>query len=364
MWPSACVSTANLLRDNIEAIDISLLNKAKEIVLKLLDFKEDEILEKETDLLTHTLNSYNGKVLHSLIYYLLRYAKINSTKNIKWEDDIKEFFTKELDNKNEYSKNIFTILGLYLPKLSFVDKDWVENNFTKIFPKENINFLKISLGNLFIERNIYLSYYDILKNNGYFDLIFSEIELMKIFNRNSVEYIVYGYLSKKDKEKIIEIINYKNIEIIKEIINVFTNIYNQKEYEDIENEILKLWLIIYNIFKDIEDANEVFVALLSWTKVLKEINIETKDTIIKGVINSSYYSLYNILDEFLRLSENNTEEISKIILEISEKGVFFDFTLKSKFLTLLKILKNYQPEDTLKIQNLYRKKEYYFVNSI
>ena len=355
---------ANLLRNNIDAIDISLLNKAKEIVLKLLDFKEDEILEKETDLLTHTLNSYNGKVLHSLIYYLLRYAKINSTKNIKWEDDIKEFFTKELDNKNEYSKNIFTILGLYLPKLSFVDKDWVENNFTKIFPKENINFLKISLGNFFIERNIYLSYYDILKNNGYFDLIFSEIELMKIFNRNSVEYIVYGYLSKKDKEKIIEIINYKNIEIIKEIINVFTNIYKQKEYEDIENEILKLWLIIYNIFKDLEDANEVFVALLSWTKVLKEINIETKDTIIKGVINSSYYSLYNILDEFLRLSENNTEEISKIILEISEKGVFFDFTLKSKFLTLLKILKNYQPEDTLKIQNLYRKKEYYFVNSI
>ena len=48
-------------------------------------------------------------------------------------------------------------------------------------------------------------------------------------------------------------------------------------------------------------------------------------------------------------------EESKIILEISEKGVFFDFTLKSKFLTLLKILKNYQPEDTLKIQNLYRK---------
>lgn len=114
---------------------------------------------KETDLLTHTLNSYNGKVLHSLIYYLLRYAKINSTKNIKWEDDIKEFFTKELDNKNEYSKNIFTILGLYLPKLSFVDKDWVEkNNFTKIFPKENINFLKISLGNLFIERNIYANH--------------------------------------------------------------------------------------------------------------------------------------------------------------------------------------------------------------
>ena len=103
---------------------------------------------------------------------------------------------------------------------------------------------------------------------------------------------------------------------------------------------------------------------MSWTKALKEISNETKDTIIKGVINASYYSLYNIIDEFIRLSENNTEEISKIILEISEKGVFFDFTLKSKFLTLLKILKNYQPEDTLKIQNLYRKKEYYFVNSI
>ena len=355
---------ANLLRNNIDAIDISLLNKAKEIVLKLLDFKEDEILEKETDLLTHTLNSYNGKVLHSLIYYLLRYAKINSTKNIKWEDDIKEFFTKELDNKNEYSKNIFTILGLYLPKLSFVDKDWVENNFTKIFPKENINFLKISLGNFFIERNIYLSYYDILKNNGYFDLVFSEIELMKIFNRNSVEYIVYGYLNNQDKEKIIEIINYKNIEIIKEIINVFTNIYNQKEYEDIENEILKLWLIIYNIFKDMEDSNEVFIALLSWIKALKTINIETKDTIIRGVTNASHFTLYKIIDEFLRLSEDNPSEISKIILEISEKGVFFDSTLANKFLSLLKILKNYQPEDTLKIQNLYRKKEYYFVNSI
>ena len=30
---------ANLLRDNIDVIDISLLNKVKEIVLKLLDFK-------------------------------------------------------------------------------------------------------------------------------------------------------------------------------------------------------------------------------------------------------------------------------------------------------------------------------------
>ena len=355
---------ANLLRNNIEAIDISLLNKAKEILLKLLNFKEDEILGKETDLLTHTLNSYNGKILHSIVYYLLRYAKINSTKNVKWEDDIKEFFTKELENNNEYSKNIFTILGLYLPKMSFVDKDWVENNFTKIFPKENIDLLKISLGNFFIERNIYLSYYDILKDNGYFDLIFNEIELMKSFNRNAVEYIVYAYLSNKDKEKIIEIINYKNIEIIKEIINVFANIYSQKEYEYIEDEILKFWLIIYNIFKDIEGSNEVFVALLSWTKALKEIKNETKDTIIKGMINASYYSLYNIIDEFIRLSENNPEEIGKIILAISEKGVFFDFTLESKFLSLLKILNNSQPQDTVNIQNLYRRKGYYFVNSI
>ena len=57
-------------------------------------------------------------------------------------------------------------------------------------------------------------------------------------------------------------------------------------------------------------------------------------------------------------------EESKIILEISEKEVFFDSFLANKFLSLLKILKKSQPENTINIQNLYRKKEYYFVNSI
>ncbi|MFW2578763.1 SIR2 family protein [Aliarcobacter butzleri] len=358
---------ANLIRSSVKdnnSFEDDLLHEVKNILDKLLQYREKEVLDNRNDLLTHTLNSYNGNILHSYMEYLIRYAKsFYSSNEIKWEDDTKNFFTNELNrNKDDYSKIVFIILGYYLPYFSFLDKKWVEINFTKIFPVDDKVLLKIILGAFFRNPNIYLSYYELLKNNNYFEIIFNDQDLCKSFKRKATEYIVYAYIDEKDEQTIFKILKDKKDEIIKEIVNIFAYM-NQNN--NIKIEILKLWRIIYNLYKEdySDKADKIFVVLLNWIKILDNIDFELQSSISRGILKSNPHSLYNIIDEFIRLSQNNHSQISEIILYISEKNYFFYYQ-ENKIIELFKILKGKEPEIFLKIQNCYRKNSFYFVNNI
>jgi hypothetical protein len=98
--------------------------------------------------------------------YALRYGRLNSSRSIKWEDEIKEFFTEQLTKDDVYSLSVFTILGSYLHQLQFLDEQWVGDNFNKIFPLGNEQLWQASITAYFFRTNVvYVETYNLFKSN-------------------------------------------------------------------------------------------------------------------------------------------------------------------------------------------------------
>jgi hypothetical protein len=139
---------------------------------------------------THILSSSNGKVLHALVYYSLRYGRLNSSNAIKWEDDVKNFFTQQFAKDDVYSLLVFTILGKYLRHLQFLDKVWVEDNFNKIFPVNNTKLWNASMTAYFFHPERTQGIYSLFKNNGHI-----EKALESSFEKGAIKEDMISYTS-------------------------------------------------------------------------------------------------------------------------------------------------------------------------
>jgi hypothetical protein len=108
---------------------------------------EDKYGGDNMDPLTLSMNTVRGEAMRSLIHYVLwaaRKVEINDSKGPKEEivrgfDDMPEVratLELHLDLNIDPSLAVRAVYGQYLAWLIWFDKDWVEANLEKIFPKE------------------------------------------------------------------------------------------------------------------------------------------------------------------------------------------------------------------------------------
>ncbi|MCE1188489.1 MAG: hypothetical protein LWX56_05050, partial [Ignavibacteria bacterium] len=102
----------------------------------------NEEVGKQVDSFTTAINSVRGKAMERLIDYGLWYAAKNKDKNAdvpepdRFDSEIKykELLEHKLDKRNEKSPAVHSIFGIYLPNLMYLNKRWVIENISKIFP--------------------------------------------------------------------------------------------------------------------------------------------------------------------------------------------------------------------------------------
>ena len=135
-------TTADLIsegtKDDTHAFDTQLLPLAEEILLILVE-KAKPSMFTLTESSLDALSSDTGKVFSAMIDYALRFARTNESEytDCRWPYAIRADFTKRLDRSVETSLEFSYILGLYLPELLDLDKEWVHLNINRIFPQRN-----------------------------------------------------------------------------------------------------------------------------------------------------------------------------------------------------------------------------------
>jgi hypothetical protein len=112
----------------IELIDENQADELEKIIIKIID--ENESLtnkeDKKIDNIARTINSLLGISFKVLLKITLRRNELNEQKEeIKWSSQVKEIFNDFLKRKN--SLNYFTILGMYLYILYYIDKQFLIN---------------------------------------------------------------------------------------------------------------------------------------------------------------------------------------------------------------------------------------------
>jgi hypothetical protein len=349
---------ANLIecgtREDSNAFDKKLFPKAKQILLNLLYNKYEEEECEGDNLIDHVLNSTNAQVLHTLINYAFRYGKLNSSQSIKWEEDIKIFFTEQLEKNNPYSRHVFTVLGTYLYQLQFLDNQWVIDNFNKIFPLENEKLWKASIEAYFFHvDDVYKETYNLFKSNSHIEKI-----LLADFEKDGtksklISYVCIAYIDDIDNNTIFDIINSKNKGNILKIISSMLQIYKGEKYEKIKNKIRAIWSKIYEIHKNknLENAKEIFAKLTGWFIFLDDISDEYMDLLECTVqyAKKGDYQSYVLMEEMARLSKNYPDKIGKLYKAIVKNKRYPCY--KEEYIN--KILNNLNDKDKNEIKNAY-----------
>ena len=353
------------LKDD-NAFDKSLLPQAKIILFKLLKNRENMVIDND-DWIHYVLNSADGKVLHALISYALRYGRLHSSQKVKWEQEIKDFFTHQLEQDDDYSIFVFTILGQYLDNLVFLDQEWVDSNFTKIFPTENDRLWEVSIDGYFsYSTTVYKNIYTKFKDLGY---LRKGIDFKFKQDRTSekiIQHICIAYMGEFDGETIFDIIQSQNSNNIIEIITFIWHGYRDKyKKEDLE-KIHALWKKIFDIFEgeSNSEAQDIFSELCKWFVFIEKIDKTNVELLkLSAKYSEKQHNSYFITEELLRLVKDNAKYVGDIYLHMIENNVYPDYKKEDIEETISHLLKS-ENTNAIKICNKYAQRGIYFLNDL
>lgn len=306
-------------KDNSWAFSEDYFEIAKEILFLILEKEKIDEEEKISDFVTHALNSSFGKVLTALIYLALRIAEVQDKKGykeeIKLDSKIKEKYEKVMQDEIVES---YTLLGQYMPKLTYLDKNWVKEKINIIsFSEKKILWEAFMDGYLF-NRRVYENLYKLMKSHYEIaiDYDFKEEHTMeRLIQHISVGYLhEYETLDSKDSlfYRILDKWDYSQI---KEVINFF---WMQKDYivkiiEEVKSEITS----------DIIKMREKIINFWEWVyeNKYKKIKIEEINNEDKKILSD--LSLLVAFIDKIDSDNINCIKLSACYANIDYKSPFF-----------------------------------------
>ena len=348
------------------AFDKAYLPQAKKILLDLLNHSEEDDVDI-SNLRSYSLNASNGKVLHGLIGYALRYGRLHSDRDVKWEVEIKDFFSEQLEHNDSYSLYVFNILGEYLSHIRFLDRQWIEENMDKIFPIDNELLWQASFMSYMASATmVYQKDYEYLRDNGHFAKALQFDWEDDHVREKVLQFIVIAYMNDFDHETVFQIIQEKDLENNLEIIRFIWHLYRDKPDEK-RAFIYKLWDTIYDLYKDDDndDMQQIFSTLSKWfvfVEKIDDINIEwLKRSAQWTEIN---YNSYFLIEQLLRLVENNAKYVGRIYLEMIHHDVYPTYKEEDIIAIVEKLFEFGEVTQAREICNKYATEGAYFLNEI
>ncbi len=348
------------------AFEKKLLPKAKTILFRLIKHRQKDEVNVE-NVLSYSLNTPNGKALHALMSYTLRYGRLNSENEVKWEKKVKNFFTTELNKNNSYSIYIFSILGQYLDNLQFLDKEWEKNNFDKIFPLKNNTLWEASMsGYMSSSTVVYQDIYSLFKRKGHLQKGLKYSFKHEKVREKIIQHICIAFMNNFDVKTIFKVINQERTEDTLEVIRFIWQVYRENNKIDMEN-INKLWKTLFMKYgQDIsEDSMQIFSTLSKWFVFIEKIDEINYDWLKLSVIyTEKNFNAYYVTQELLRLVDNNAHYVGKLVLQMLESDVDLVYNEDDIIQIVDKLFELNEKENAQLICNNFFRKGIWFLRDI
>lgn len=362
---SVIVSIADLIikgtEDDSNTFDSKYLPVSEGILAKINGNITSE-LEYSENLLLRALNTVKGRVLHALISNSLRFEKA-----VKESNKIEKMFTPMLDRKIEPNLEWSVLLGFFLPRISILNKKWVEENIQEIF-SDNEDHWKATMEGYLADRNVYELLYKLLNKIGFYKKAIP----MNFSNKDAltklVSHVCMGYLRENDENLLNEYIRLWKEDDIIEIITFFWIKKEKIRNNGWEEKIFDFWRAIHdNLYEKTNLTEKDKLILLNINKLscfMDNINAEKLSWLnfSVGFIGKSTYSF--LIDDLNRLVETNSREVGIIYLKIMENEYMPEFE-QNEIRNILTTLYNKDQRNIAdKISNMYLKNGYEFHRDI
>ena len=327
-------TTAELIKagtaDDEHAFDVQLLSLAEKVLLVLVEkVKSDRTAISDAPITV--LNSTPEKVFSAMVDYALRFARTNQTESgIRWPQAIKSDFTKRLDHILESSFEFSFTLGVYLPNLLYLDKEWVVGNINRIFPQQDEYHWQAAFSGYLYSSQIYADLYSLLKEHGHYRKALHTGFADRETYCGLVEHICTGWIegseTLNDKTSLIyQLINSDNSNLLSNLVHFFWRQRNNLSPK-VKAKVIPTWGALFEMFSqkgDVRKYAEVLSRLSGWVALVDEIDAEVLKWLkmstqhIKGFTDSAFF-----IEGLLPHATRTPAEVGDIYLELLTHNIY------------------------------------------
>ena len=352
--------------------DLNLLPQSKKILL-ILAKKTPSNLKKTSDLIIEVLNSEKGKIFSAMISYSLIYAHIYQNEELKWDNDIKNDFSRRLDKYIEPPFEFIVTVAKYLHNLFYLDNEWVIDNINQIFDiRDDIRWNAAFTGYLFYSYEFYENIYNLLKREGHYDKAIETNFDDKRINERLVQHICSFYLQDKEDladetsliSKLIE--NRRTDHLL--LITKFFWINREELVNYQKTKVKPLWGKLFDILSQDEEKKEnqlVLSKLSKWLSLIDSMDVETFNWLklsAKYVKDDMDYSFF--IDYLHSHLNENPSEVGQLFEIMLENNIYTEFKDEETQEIVEFLYKNNYGEIANRICYLYERKGFEFLREI
>lgn len=309
------------------------LGMTKEELDRCIDFTlqlitRPELQDSQEDLrngfLHHLWNSIPGRLYGSLMSALKLYsdfAKKSGEKQL-WPDNVKAFFTENLESTAPSDKEFSMMLGSELPLLLYLDSEWVALHFPSIFSTDNPAHYNYRLHTAF-SQSYYPSetLYKFFKKHQLFDAALDHLKEDSGAIDTVMIYALHEWVHWKadpDNNSILAgILQRKDAGHIRRLVDVAF----QRKLEPAKATALLQRLL--PIFENTSGLHHSYSQLVWLIELLPELNDETVVITAKIIekMGSSGRDAYSLLRHIYKIAGSRTKQAGQLVLMIYQKGL-------------------------------------------
>ncbi|MFD3156709.1 hypothetical protein ACFIJ5_07585 [Haloimpatiens sp. FM7330] len=302
----------------------------KYILIKILEnVKEDVVC---SNYVTSALNTIRGRCYIALVKYSLKVAKFKFlNEEIKWENDVKELFTKNLDKEKESSLNYSAVLGMYLPQLMYLDKKWVVQNIDRIFDEKLEKYWQAAMESYLGYSRFYLDIYILMKEHNHYEKALRTNFNDKGINERLIQHICIAYLNGEDSlgnktTLISKLLDKSEIESLEYIVRFILTTKDEYINTNIKVKIKELWgqliLVLENNCQN-EKSQKLLFKLCQWINFVDILDEDVVKWVKKYIKNCRYnYETYWIIKGLLKHATKEPKKVADIYLVMIENEIY------------------------------------------
>lgn len=331
------------------------LHLKTEKILTILGDRTKPQLKDVNDFNSLWLITPQSTVFRAMISYSLCVAAMNERRTgSRWVKSIRYQFSKRLKNPPERTTEFSVVLGAYLSRLYYLDKEWVTESIDEIFPRVNEEHWRSTFKAHIKYSKAKRTSYRLLKDHGDYSKAIKTFDTEPEIQRYFIADICRGYLNGEEdindsKSLISELIEHNNPEQASIIIQTIWHFNKESALSaEMKGKVKTLWerLIGHYTTGEIDsDKQKILAELFDWLSVLDEIDDEIYAWLQISAIHIRYgRSRLHFIDYLLEHVAKTPEKVAELILISSNTGNYFPHK-KEKIQQIVDALYHYGLKD-------------------
>lgn len=313
------------IKSDDQAFDKSLLPKAKQILLILLDRQEGEEFKQDSDAVFVAINSPRGRCIEALINLSLRSCRIADKEHGEHSKAWRQFediYTSELKRNERGEYEFATLVANFLPNFFYMSSEWVRSNLASIFDYSDYQkWLCAMQGYAYVD-TVYDDVYNHLKANSDFLKALDDKNLKDRVEEKVIQNIIISYIQDNENinrpESLISIlINRKDYSELSQLISFIWTLRKKDDYK-LREKVFELWPRVLEIVDVAStEGRKLASRLCYWAPFIDEIDATTESWLLQiAPYAEEDYNSYDLLKSLARISESQALEAQKVWLKM------------------------------------------------